>query len=86
MNETEIWQSDHEWLSKEMGATITKRKIRKVSFKHDGKVMVAEVGKLSPYDGQPIIRAIYEDGSRGIFLLCGGTVTIAPKDSFVEEY
>lgn len=59
MNEGEIWQSDYEHIKKEMGATITKRKIRKVSFKHDGKVMVAEVGKPSPYEGQPVIRAIY---------------------------
>lgn len=86
MNESEIWQSDREWLRKEMGATITKRKIRKVSFKHDGRVMVAEVGQPSPYEGQPVIRAIYEDGSRGTYLLCGGTITIAPKDSLVEGY
>lgn len=86
MNETEIWQSDYEYLSKEMDAAITKRKIRKISFKHDGKVMVAEVGKPSPYEGQSIIRAIYEDGKRGAFLLCGGTVTMAGKDSLVEEY
>ena len=85
MDESEMWQSDSEWISKEMGARITKRKIRKVSFKHDGKVMVAEVGKPNPYNEFPI-RAIYEDASRGCFLLCGGTITIAPRDSFVEEY
>jgi hypothetical protein len=85
MNDSEIWQSDYEWLSKEMGAQITKRKIRKLSFIHDGKVMVAEIGKPNPYNGQPL-RKIYEDGSRGCFLLCGGPPAIAPKDSLVEEY
>jgi hypothetical protein len=85
MNESEIWQSDYDWISKEMDAQITKRRIRKLSFTHDGKIMVAEVGKPNPYNGAPLTR-IYEDGSRGCFLLCGGTITIAPKDSLVEEY
>ena len=85
MNAAEIWQSDCQSLSKDMDARITKRKIRKVCFEHDGKVMVAEVGEPNPYNGLPI-QAIYEDGNRGTFLLCGGTVTIAPSDSFVEEY
>ena len=85
MNEKEAWQSDSEWINKEMGAQITMRKIRKVSFKHDGKVMVAEVGQANPYNGA-LIRKIYEDASRGCYLLCGGTITIAPKDSLVEEY
>jgi hypothetical protein len=80
-----MWQTDYEWINKEMGTTITKRKIRKVSFKHDGKVMVAEVGEPNPYTGVPI-RKIYEDATRGCYLLCGGTITIAPKDSFIEEY
>jgi hypothetical protein len=85
VNESEEWQSDNEWISKEMGATITKRRIRKLSFMHDGKIMVAEVGKPNPYNGAPI-RKIYQDASRGCYLLCGGTITMAPKDSFVEEY
>lgn len=83
MNEAEMWQSDSEWIKKEMGAQITKRKIRKVSFKHNGKVMVAEVGKPNPYNELPI-RKIYE--APGSFFICGGTITIAPKDSLVEEY
>jgi len=84
MNEAEEWKSDYDWISKEMDAQITKRKIHKVSFKHDGKVMVAEVGKPNPYNGATV-RKIYEDASRGCYLLCGGTITIAPKDSLVEE-
>lgn len=64
MNDAEMWQSDSEWINNEMGAQITKRKIRKVSFKHDGKVMLAEVGQPNPYTGFPI-RAIYEHASRG---------------------
>jgi hypothetical protein len=85
VNEAETWQSDSEWIKKEMGANITKRRIRKVSFKHDGKVLTAEVGQSNPYNGYPL-PAIYEDATRGIFLLCGGTITIAPSDSLVEEY
>jgi hypothetical protein len=85
MDETDVWQSDSEWIQKEMGTTITKRRIRKVSFKHNGKVMMAEVGEPNPYNGYPL-RAIYEDATRGVFLLCGGTITIAPNDSFLEEY
>ena len=85
MNETEMWQSDSEWIQREMGTNITKRRIRKVSFKHNGKVLTAEVGQPNPYNGIQL-RAIYEDAMRGVFLLCGGTITIAPKDSLIEEY
>ncbi len=48
MNEAEMWQSDSEWLKKEMGTDITKRKIRKVSFKHDGKVLMAGEDRCRP--------------------------------------
>lgn len=85
MNEAETWKSDSEWLKKEMDATITKRRIRKVSFKHNGKVLIAEVGQPNPYNRSPV-RVIYEDSQRGVFLLCGGTITIAPADSLVEDY
>jgi hypothetical protein len=67
-----------------MNAEITKRKIRKVSFIHEGKALVAEVGKPNPYN-DVTVRAIYEDGRRGCYLICAGTVTIAGKDSLVEE-
>lgn len=85
MNEAEMWQSDYEWIQKEMAAKITRRKIRKLSFKHDGKILVAEVGEPNPYNGARV-RAIYEDAVRGCYLICGGTITIAPADSMVEEY
>ncbi len=85
MDETETWKSDSDWIRSEMGCEITKRRIRKVSFKHNGKVMLAEVGQCNPYNGLPL-RAIYEHASLGVYLLCGGTITIAPKDSLVEEY
>jgi hypothetical protein len=84
VDEAQEWQSDYEWISKEMNWQITKRKILKLSFMHDGKLMVAEVGKPNPYKGTPI-RKIYQT-SQGAYLLCGGTITIAPKDSLVEEY
>jgi len=67
-----------------MDAEITKRKIRKIAFVHNGKVLTAEVGAPSTHNGVPV-RAIYEDGKRGIFLICAGDVSIAPKDSLVEE-
>jgi hypothetical protein len=67
-----------------MPAEITKRKIRKIAFGHNGELMVAEVGKSSPYNGGTV-RAIYEDGTRGCYLICAGVIEIAPKDSLVEE-
>lgn len=78
------WVSDRAYFQKEMDAEITKRKVRKLSFIHNGKLLVAEVGKPNPYNNVPI-RAIYEDGKRGCFLICAETVTIAPKESLVEE-
>lgn len=76
--------TDREWLKREMDADITDRKIRKISFKHNGKVVTAEVGAPNPSNGVPV-RAIYEDGKRGCFLICAGDVSIAPKESLVEE-
>jgi hypothetical protein len=84
MNLQDVWESDRAHLKKEMDADITNREIRKISFKHNGKVLVAERGQPNPYDGLPV-RAIYEDGARGCYLICGGTVTIAPSDALVEE-
>ena len=78
------WESDRIHLNKELGVDITKRAIRRISVGHNGKVLVAEVGKPNPYNGI-VVRAIYEDSSRGIFLICAGTVTIAGKDSLVED-
>jgi hypothetical protein len=80
----DTWESDRAYLKKEMGAEITKRKTRKVAFIHDGRMMVAEVGKPNPYHGVPV-RVIFEDGKRGVYLICAGTVTIAGKGSLVEE-
>lgn len=85
MNEEEVWQSDSEWIKRELGANITKRRIGKISFIHNGKVLTAEVGRPNPYNGYPL-RAIYEDAARATFILCGGSLTMAPKDSLVEEY
>jgi hypothetical protein len=78
------WEADRDHLRDEMYANITKRKIRKIAFLHDGKLMVAEVGQPNPYNGVPV-RVIYEDAARGCFLICAGTVTIAPETSLVEE-
>lgn len=80
----DMWESDRAHLRKEMDAEITKRKIRKISFLHDGKLLMAEVGQPNPYNNVPV-RAIYQDGKRGCYLICAGTVTIAPKNSLVEE-
>ena len=79
-----VWESDRDHLRNAMDAEITKRRIQKISFNHDGKALVAEIEKPNPYNGLPV-RAIYEDGKRGCFLICGGDVTIAPKDSLVED-
>jgi hypothetical protein len=59
-------------------------KIRKISFMHAGKLLLAEVGKPNPYNNVPV-RAIYEDRKRGCYLICAATVTIAPKQSLVEK-
>jgi hypothetical protein len=85
VTESEEWQSDYDWISNEMGSRITKRRIRKLSFNHNGKVMLAEVGKPNPYNGFPL-RKIYEVEGGACYLLCGGDITIAPKKSHVEEY
>lgn len=85
MGEHEIWQSDYDWISEEIGGSIAKRRIRKLAFMHNGRLMIAEVGKPNPYNGIPL-RKIYQDALRKCFFLCGGTITIAPDDSLVEEY
>lgn len=80
-----MWESDRDHLKKEMDAEITKHRIRKIAFMHDGKIVVAEVGVTDPYTDGPV-RAIYQDGKRGCFLICGGgTVKLGSKDALVEE-
>ena len=70
-----------------MDAEITKRKIRKISFIHDGKLLLAEVGKPNPYNEGQLVKVIYEDGGRGTYLICDGdSIGIAPRDSLVEEF
>jgi len=79
------WESDREHLKKEMGAEITKRRIKKIAFIHDGKIVVNEVGVADPYTGG-IVRTIYQDGKRGCYLICGGgEVKLGSKDAIVEE-
>jgi hypothetical protein len=80
----DAWESDSNYLRTEMDAQITRRRIRKIAFDHDGELFVAEIGKPSPYNGG-LVRAIYEDGKRGCYLICAGVVEIAPKNSLVEE-
>jgi hypothetical protein len=80
----DMWESDHTHLQSKMDAEITKRKIRRISFMHNGKLLVAEVGRPNPYNGVQV-RAIYQDGKRGCYLICAGDVTIAPDSSLVEE-
>jgi hypothetical protein len=79
------WESDSIYFKKEMDAEITKRRIKKIAFIHDGKIVVAEVGGIDSSTGVPI-RAIYQDAKRGCYLICeGGTVTLGSKDALVEE-
>ena len=79
------WESDREHLKKEMDAEITKRRIKKIAFIHDGKIVVNEVGVSDPFTGG-VVRAIYQDGKRGCYLICGGgQVKLGSKDAIVEE-
>ena len=71
-------------LRAKMDAEITKRRIHKISFLHNGKTLVAEVGRPNPYNGVHI-RAIYEDSKRGLLFDLRPHATIAPNDSLVEE-
>lgn len=82
----DMWESDRAHLKKEMDAEITKRKIKKIAFIHNGKMVVAEVGVADPFTGGPV-RAIYQDGKRGCYLICGGgEVRLGSSDAIVEEY
>lgn len=85
MNPDEVWESDRAYLKTEMDADITNRRIRKLSFKHNGRLLNVEVGVPDPDTGIPV-RASYEDGKRGCFPVCCGRVMTAPKNSLVEEY
>jgi hypothetical protein len=81
-----IWQSDRDYLEREMDAQITKRAIKKIVFPHDGKVLVAEVGKPGPHsDNKGIVRAIYEDIHRKCFLIVAGGTVVSAKSTLVEE-
>ncbi len=63
MNEAEVWQSDHAWLKQEMDAEITKRKIHRLSFTHNGKPLLVEVGRSPAADAEQSVQFTYSDGS-----------------------
>lgn len=45
----------------DMGRPVLPRRIFRLRYFHDGRELIAEVGELDPYDGQPVM-AILDQG------------------------
>ena len=70
-------------------ATMKKeKKVKKIAFMHDGKLLTFEVGKSSPYEPSKIVREIRKpSGSGGPFQIIhqDGDVRLGASDALVEE-
>ena len=64
------------------------KKIRKIAFKHDGKLLTFEVGKSSPYEPSKTVREIRKaPGPGGPYEIIhqDGDLRFGASDALVEE-
>jgi hypothetical protein len=67
--EQDVYEGIRKFLSQELGAVLTDRKIFSLRYHHDGKSYYAEVGKNHALNGEPVIAILYED-MRKLYHVC----------------
>jgi hypothetical protein len=67
--EQNVYDATRKFLSEELGAEFTDRKIFSLRYHHDGKSYYAEVGKEHGLNGEPVIAILYED-MRKLYHVC----------------
>jgi hypothetical protein len=67
--EQNVYQGIRKFLSEELGAVFTDRKVFSLRYRHDGKDYYAEVGKTHSLNGEPVIAILYEE-LRKLYHVC----------------
>lgn len=67
--EQNVYEGTRTFLSQELGATFTDRKVFSLRYRHEGKDYYAEVGKLHSLNGEHVIAILYED-LRSLYHVC----------------
>jgi hypothetical protein len=67
--EKNVYEGTRKFLSQELGAAFTDRKVFSLRYRHDGKDYYAEVGKLHSLNQEPVIAILYED-MRSLYHVC----------------
>jgi hypothetical protein len=67
--EQNVYEGIRKFLTQELGAAFTDRKVFSLRYRHDGKDYYAEVGKPHSLNGEPVIAILYED-LRKLYHVC----------------
>jgi hypothetical protein len=83
--EQEVYEGIRKFLSQEMGAKFSDRKIFSLQYGHKGKKESAEVGKTSSVNGEKVIAILYEP-SRNLYHVCTSNRGVARGTSILVGY
>ena len=67
--EQEVYSGIKQFVSEELGATISDRHIYSLEYVHEGNSYYAEVGKSHALNGEPVIAILYEE-LRDLYHVC----------------
>lgn len=67
--EESVYESIKKFLGDELGAKFSDRRVRYLSYKHNGKDYVAQVGKKDAIEGEDIVAILYEP-LRDLYHIC----------------
>src|SRR5437870_10009344 len=67
--ERNVYDGIRKFLSQELGAAFTDRKVFSLRYHHEGKSYYAEVGKEHSLNKEPVIAILYED-LRKLYHVC----------------
>jgi hypothetical protein len=65
----QVYGSIKQHLAESLGADFADERIFSIRYVHDGNEYYAEVGKLHPMNGEPVIAILYED-LRRLYHVC----------------
>lgn len=67
--EQSVYESIKKFLSEELGAKFSNRRIFSIGYLHNGKDYYAEVGKVNTFNDETVIAILYED-QRRLYHIC----------------
>ena len=80
--EESVYKDIKDFLSEELGAVFTDRKVFTLRYHHDGKKYYAEVGKEHSLNGEPVIAILYEK-MRNLYHVCTPSRGVAGGESIL---